>query len=178
MNITRAVWLGCGAALLAAWLAAATTTRTTTQPAPRVTPAPEVAPDPIVAELRQQVDRLRQRKLTVDASPRAVRNPFELGRRAVAGPPDLDRAPAPVDAAPDLPLPASAPPFPYGLAGVAENHGPDGPIRTAIISGPQAVLLLRAGDTFAGRYRIVSVEMTGVEIEEIGTGTVRTLRMP
>jgi len=61
-----------------------------------------------------------------------------------------------------------APPPPFKLIGVAEEAGPDGPVRTAIIAAPGQVFLVKEGDAVASRYRVTKISAEVVELVEPG----------
>ncbi len=85
----------------------------------------------------------------------------------VASGPALTQAPA---------APVAAPPPALKLAGIAEDAGPGGPIRTAIISGLGQLFLVKEGERVAGRYRVTKIAADLVELADTGDGTV--LRLP
>ena len=76
---------------------------------------------------------------------------------------------------------AAAPlPPPLILAGLAEDAGPNGPVRTAIISGAGQVFLVKEGEAFSLRgitYRVARVSENSVELVEASDGTPRTLSL-
>ena len=55
------------------------------------------------------------------------------------------------------------------LIGVAEDAGPEGPIRTAIISGQGQLYLAKEGETVASIYRVGTMSSDSVELID-GTG--------
>jgi hypothetical protein len=86
----------------------------------------------------------------------------------------------PVPAFADEPAfaPASPPPFPLKLIGIAERETPDGPIRTAILSGPADVFLVSPADQVLGRYTVGAVGADAVELTDATTGAVVRLALP
>lgn len=178
MKFSRIVWLAGGAALLAAWLAAATATRPgRSQPGVRESAPPAAVPDSIVAELQAQVERLKERQLAVEVPERTVRNPFELGRRIAPTEIAVPNAEEPAARAGESPPPAPAG-FPYTLAGIGESKTADAIVRTAIVSGIDGVRLLKVGDDLAGRYHVVAIEPRAVELDDRETGERRRLSLP
>lgn len=101
-------------------------------------------------------DRLRgklRERSPQQPSPR--RNPFLFGAREGARTKGAARAASPsVDPA-TLASPPSGPQF--DLAGIGTSAGPGGAIQTAVISATGTVLLVRAGDTLPGGYRVLRV---------------------
>jgi len=152
----------------AAWLASAATSGGRA----RVTPHPmNTSPiDARVSDLASDIARLHER-LTPAATPRQpVRNPFVF---ASASPrPVVPAGPAPAEAvaAPAPPTPA----LPWQLVGIAEDDGPSGPVRTAIISGAGQLFLVKEGEAVTPQYRVSRIAADLVELVEAGSGsTVR-----
>lgn len=56
---------------------------------------------------------------------------------------------------------------PLVLAGVAEDVTPEGPRRTAIISGLGQLFLVQEGETLARRYRVVRIGSTAVHLVDL-----------
>jgi hypothetical protein len=179
MNVKRNIAIALGVGAGAVWFAAA---MTPSVPSRNISSAP-AAIDKTGAALQQEVDRLRDR-LRPDVSPRAsVRNPFVFhggpGRVAPASPSASAGAPA-GGASPSKSQPAAFEPL-LRLSGLAEDAGPDGPVRTAIISGAGQVFLVREGDplTVEGvSYVVGVVSSTGVELRNAADGTTRRLVLP
>jgi len=66
------------------------------------------------------------------------------------------------------------------LAGLAEEAGDAGPVRTAVISAAGMVFLVKTGETFrvqGATYRVSTVAEDGVEIVDDATGTSRWLAL-
>ncbi len=161
MSLPRTVTLGaaCGAVLV--WLAAAATSNTPPagQHAVRETSPVEMRG----AELAVEVRRLRER-LRPSATPLQTRDLFRYrpGVGAAAAP---ATAGAPTDGEPVAVLPALV------LIGLAEDAGPDGPIRTAIISGLGDLFLVKEGDAVTDRYRVAKISSAVVELTDVAAGT-------
>ena len=176
MKLKRVLTLGVVGAALAAWLAAASTTgnRPITGNSVRHTTPVEMRG----AELSAEIARLRER-LHPTAAPQApVRNLFEFsrtapGRRAAAAPrPAVTDEPAPPPAARPVPLAAS-----FRLVGIAEDAGPDGPIRTAIISGSGQLFFAKAGDRVAERYEVARISGDAAELVDLNDHSALTLAL-
>jgi len=50
--------------------------------------------------------------------------------------------------------------------------------RTAVLSTPANVLIVREGDVVGGLYRVIAIEEESVELEATADGSRRTLRFP
>jgi hypothetical protein len=74
--------------------------------------------------------------------------------------------------------PVVAPPPPFKLAGIAEDRGPDGPIRTAIISAPgQGPYLVKEGQNVTARYKVTRIAADVVELQDLGDHSVLRLAL-
>jgi hypothetical protein len=170
MNLKRTATIVVVCAVLAAWLAGAATSN-------RALPPPVVAQPQSIEirgkELASEIARLHER-LRPSASPRQPgRNLFAFRStqpRPVAVPivdsrPALIEAPR-VEAAPLL-----------KLSGIAEDAGPDGPQRTAIISGSGELFMVKEGDNVTPRYRVIRISADVAELSDLIDGTIRRLAM-
>jgi hypothetical protein len=168
MNLKRGLTLGAACGAVAVWLAAAATSA----PRPPVrTPAHTATPVEVRgAELAAEIARLRER-LRPTAAPLQTRDLFRYGGRRTTAP--VFGAPAPPSAL-DSTAPGVAPPA-FALVGLAEDAGPDGPIRTAIISGAGDLFLVKEGEAVTTRYRVVKISSDVVELGDVTDGT--TLRL-
>ena len=166
-----------GAGLVATWLAAEAPVliRST---APASTTAPSAAHTETAAvAIQHEADRLRARLDQVAAYREPARNPFRFGtRRSVAAP---VRRPEPTITIEDLPLSAeaAAPAFRLTLAGIAEDTVGEDVVRTAIISTPENVLLVKAGEPVGEQYQVRTISAEAVELVRIADGVVVTLRL-
>jgi hypothetical protein len=162
MHVKRTATLAVVGLPVTAWLYAAATSAPRREPIvsiERVSPL-EARSERLAAEIARLHERLRP-----DATPQQPgRNLFSFTGRAAAPPPATPR-PALSEAVLQVPI---APPPPFKLIGVAEDAGPDGPVRTAIIAAPGQVLLVKEGDTVATRYRVVKISAEVVELSEPG----------
>jgi hypothetical protein len=169
MNVKRtATFVTLGAAT-AVWLAAAATSgsRTDGQAIPV-----EVAPvDSRAATLAAEVARLRDHPTAVPPLQQPRRNLFSFGRTVPHR--SSSETGKPVDAVPHPPAPPALPPL--RLAGIGEDVTPGGVVRTAIISGPEDVMLAKEGDQVTPRYRVLSISADVVELTDLGDGSVRRL---
>jgi hypothetical protein len=171
MNFKRTAMMVGGAAVLAAWLAGAATSKRTVPP-PIVTPPQAI--DARGLELTSEVARLRDRlhPTVVPAEPRRNLFTFKSAARistALSVPPPPSAAVEPADARPAEPV--------LKLAGVAEDSGPDGPDRTAIISGQGQLFMVKVGEQVTPRYRVAKIAADAVELADLETGAARRLAM-
>jgi hypothetical protein len=172
MNSKRIVALVAIAGGLAALVtSAATAGRRRVAPTP--VNGPEIkAVEESGAALAAEVNRLRERLHPTSMPQRPSRNLFQF--RAV---------PPAVRASPSLPAPVSstvepsaavpqAPPM--KLIGIAEDAGPDGATRTAIIAGANELFLVKEGESVTPRYRVGRILGDAVELTDLEQpGTIR-----
>ena len=166
MNLKRAATIVAVGGAFAAWLAAAATSGNRHVAPPLIIGTPPV--DARGAELATQIGRLHER-LRPDAAPRRGRNLFEFASPKPRSTPAI--------AASALTEASRAPIVPpqLKLVGVAEDRGPKGPERTAIISGLGQLFLVKEGENVTLRYRVTKIEADVVELADAGDGT--TLRL-
>lgn len=163
-----------GAGVLSMWLVATLPSGLPGRAAP---PREGEAARPAAAsDIAQQADRLRTR-LRREALYRAPgRNLFRFAPRLAARPSEAANVPP----APAAELPATPPPLPMRLAGIAVDANGAETVRTAILSTFSGVVLARPGDAILDRFRVTDVEEEAVNLVIIADGTaVRlTLRNP
>jgi hypothetical protein len=162
MNLQRAAMIVVVGGACAAWLASAATSGGRA----RVTPHPmNTSPiDARVSDLASDIARLHER-LTPAATPRQpVRNPFVF---ASASPRPVVPALTEAVAAPTPPTPSLA----WQLVGIAEDDGPSGPVRTAIISGAGQLFLVKEGEAVTPQYRVSRIAADLVELVEASSGS-------
>jgi hypothetical protein len=99
---------------------------------------------------------------------------------------DLFRFQAPVQKPPAfVPPPAVAsapvpvtPPLPIlSLSGVASDVVDGKPQRSAVVSLPNGVLIVREGESVAGLYTVMAIGEDSIELESTGDHSRRTLRL-
>ena len=160
MNTKRTVLLVFVLGAVAAWLAAASTSGVRHS-------RPFVAPPPAIdlrgAALAAEIERLHER-LRPAAVPEHNRNLFQFAARAAAPLPVV--APPPVAPPPALPV---EPPF--KLIGIAEDAG----ARTAILSSPAQLLMVKVGNQVASKYRVTGIAADAIELSDTADGS--TLRL-
>jgi hypothetical protein len=170
MNLKRTATIVVVGGALLAWLAGAATSNREAGLAPIVQTAPI---DVHSAELASEIARLHER-LRPSASPRQPeRNLFAFRAapvRAMPPPPPPAPKAALTEAAP-LAQPS------LKLAGIAEDPGPDGPVRTAIISGEGQLFMVKEGETVAVRYRVARISADVVELVDVNDNSIRRLAL-
>jgi len=168
MNLKRTATFAVVGAALAAWLAAAATSgrRVAAPIEPRMDPT-----DISARMLADETARLHER-LTPAAAPRQPgRDLFRFTARSSSHSPSA--AHAAVVAAP--PAAVEAPPAIVRLVGLAEDPGPDGPIRTAILGLPGGIVFAKPGDVIEGRLTVTRISADVVEIVDGATNTTMRL---
>jgi hypothetical protein len=169
MKFQRTATLALAGAAGAAWLAAESTSGHRDVAAP---PVERVAAIDARGEaLASEIARLRER-LRPSATPHQPgRNLFQFTARRAAAP--IAERPALTEVAPVLS--EVRPAAPFKLIGMAEDSGPEGPIRTAIVSGSGQLFLVKEGQNVTSRYRVAKISADVVELTDLGDGT--TLRL-
>jgi hypothetical protein len=171
MNLKRIATLGLvGGAVAAAWLVAAASTsgtRTTAIALPERAVAADASSESLAKEVARLHDRLRP-----SATPRQpARNLFQFTAMRPAAIPVV---PKPV-ATETVTSPLAPPPPPFKLIGIAEDPGPEAPVRTAIVSAPGQLFLVKEGQNVTLRYRVAKISADVVELTDLGNGA--TLRL-
>jgi hypothetical protein len=156
-----------GATVLAGWLASAPPANEPDGAAVASRQAATPRDAAAASTIEHEADRLQVRvRREVDYT-QPQRNPFRFGaaRADVDGGGDIP-APAPVTAPPEplAVIPFVPPPPPVKLAGIAEDDKGGQMERTAILSSPSGVLLVREGDAVIGDYRVGRIESEAVEL--------------
>ena len=155
------------ATALAAWLAAQPPA---TAPGTASVPATDLAAGTAgTSNIAQEAARLQGRVREQVEYQRPERNPFRFN---AARPSSLDAAPSASEPVIEVePAPAAPLPLPVSLSGIAENQVGERTERTAILSSPAGVLLVREGDQVLGRYRVGRVEAEAVELFSLTDGS-------
>ncbi len=170
MNVKRTATVVVVGGALAAWLAAAATSGNRERTVPVVERALPIDArgDALAGEIQRLHERLRPSAL-----------PSQPGRNLFTFTGPRPR-PAPSVAAPSalaepIPVVPAAPPPPVKFIGVAEDAGPDGPTRTAILSAPGQLFLVKEGQHVTSRYLVAKISADVVELTDVGNGS--TLRL-
>jgi hypothetical protein len=171
MNVKRTAMIVLGAGALAAWFAgAATSNREMPDPVSVRTPPIDTHGAALADEIAKLQERLRP-----SAEPNHPgRNLFAF--RAAHVPVVPVALPAPQPALTEAPAATPAPP-PFKLAGIAEDPGANGPVRTAILSGGGQVYLVKEGENVTSRYRVTRIAADVVELTDVTDGTTRRLAL-
>ena len=143
-------------------------------------PAP--APSPVASssarqsaagsDIEQLADKLQRRPRTTVNYRTPGRDPFRFQPRPVR--PSV-ASPAPMPVA-EPPAPAPVLPL-FTLSGIATDMVGGEPQRSAVLSAPAGVLIVRQGESVAGLYKVVSIGDESVELEAMADGSRRTLRL-
>jgi hypothetical protein len=170
MRVNRTVMIVLGGGALAAWLAGAATSN-------RAVPDPVVPPrahiDARGADLANEIARLREH-LRPASTPRApARNVFRYSAAPQPQLPPSAQQPALVEA----PVAAKPVPLALRLSGIAEDPGPEGPVRIAIIAGDGQLYMARVGDLVTPRYRITQIAADVVELLDLEDNSTRRLAL-
>lgn len=101
------------------------------------------------------------------------RDPFRFQTRVVKQAPVSVPPPA---LFPAPPLPAPALPM-VSLSGIASDVVDGAPKRSAVVSLPNGVMIVREGESVAGLYTVVAIGEDSIELESTGDRSRRTLRL-
>jgi Tfp pilus assembly protein PilP len=86
-------------------------------------------------------------------------------------------APEPRAAIVEMPAPPRPVEPPLKLSGIAEDPGPDGPVRMAFISGEGQLYMVKVGDPVTARYKVERISSDVVELLDLTENTTRRLAM-
>ena len=176
MTIRRGAAYGGLFCLLAAWLASAASTTFESQGGADAAVASPSSPDRLDLDFHAQAAKLRERLAAAPVPQAPHRNPFFFEAREPRRAPAPDvREPAPVD----LPAAPVAPAEPaLFLVGVAEDQGPQGATRTAILSDDgQGTFMAAVGEMVGSRYQVQAIGADAVELKDLTTGGIRRLAL-
>jgi hypothetical protein len=172
MNLKRTTTIAVVGAALAAWLAGAATSN-------HVIPSVPVHRPEIVeqrgAALAGEIERLHERLAPSTAPSTPGRNLFTFHAAAVRPVAPIVTAPAPHAALTEFPAPLAQPAL--KLSGIAEDAGPDGPIRIAFISGEGQLFMVKEGETLTPRYRVAKISPDVVELTDVIDNSTRRLAL-
>jgi hypothetical protein len=129
----------------------------------RATPAGEVSPA-ANSDIEHEAARLQARLHPDEPYTAPSRNPFRFGAAAAPAPHRPALPPTAVTAFDPaaVPLPPSLPPL--SLAGIATDVVDGLPQRTAILSTPSGVQLVKEGDPVAPDYRVGKIEDEAIDL--------------
>jgi hypothetical protein len=172
MNVQRIAIIVVAGGALAAWLAAASTAgrRPHVAVVARTTTPVEMRGAELAAEIARLRDRLRP-----SATPQTpARNLFEFSRTTT--PPRAAGVGVAAPAAVEVPAPVIATP-PLKLVGIAEDVGPDGAVRTAIISSLGQLFFAKPGEQVTERYQVVKISSEAAELTDLHDHSTVTLAL-
>ena len=159
MHVKRTATLVVLGGAAAAWLYAAATSGTRDQIG--ALPIRPQAIDARGAALASEIARLHER-LRPQSTPRQPgRNLFSYTTLRQTAAPPATRAAVSEAVAPVPPGPI------FKLIGIGEDASAEGPLRTAIISAPGQLFVVKAGDNVTPRYRVEKISADVVELSEI-----------
>jgi len=166
-----------GVTVLAGWLASSPPAN-----APATTSSPAAtrrrAQAPGASDIAEQAERLQVRLRAERNYTAPQRNLFRFEEGGDVDPASVEpgvafeREPAP-ELAPEAPVPA---PPTLSLSGIAEDQVNGEMSRTAVISAPTGVELVREGDEILG-YRVDRIESEAVELVRVADGTTRRITL-
>ena len=157
-----------GATVLAGWLASSPPSNTP-QRAAVSSPAAPRRRDAAVTDIQEQATRLQSRLRAPRAYAEPRRNPFRFAERVSAASSRPEEALGPEAPAPPVDL---GPPAPrIVVAGIAEEDVDGRVERTAILSSPMGVMLVREGEEILDYYRVNKIEAEAVELVRLTDGT-------
>ena len=158
-----------GATVLAGWLASSPPANAPATSAPgQRRPATSTTRPAAGSDIEEQAARLQARLRQESEYQAPARNPFRFGAREAArsAAPERTEAPAPGEPV----IPALPPPPPIKLSGIAEDGPGDRVERTAVLSVPSGVVLVREGDVVLGQFRVAKIEANAVELTDASGG--------
>jgi hypothetical protein len=159
--------------ILGAWLVAAAGIGVDVPATPRQGPGPALQPDPIVARIEAQSAHLHNYLSGAPPLRPPTRDPFRFGSRP--SPATTADRPAPRLAEPAVA--AAAEPLPLALVGVAEDGAGEKTARVAVISGMGQLFLVKEGEEFGGRFRVVRIGPDAASVTDTVMGKTGTLAL-
>jgi Tfp pilus assembly protein PilP len=179
MSSGKAAFYGVGGALLAACLAAANMPTRESPPDERTArPVATTGPEALAVEVRSQAARLHARMSEAPVPDQNLRNPFSFGQAPRAARRADDRMVHAAVVAEPAP-PVFTPPLPsLTLMGIAEEVGPGGVRRTAVIGGDgDTIHMVTEGQAVGDRYKVTKIGADAVELEDLVTKGYRRLAL-
>lgn len=154
---------------LAGWIDPAASAPRVRPPGPRVAPVHVAEPDPVhLVRITRYADRATEPRLL-------QRSPFEFDRAPRTGASTRPRRTA------DLPVPRPVlPPAvlepPPSLSGIAEQSGPEGLVRTAVLTDPDGTVRFAViGQVVAAAFQVSAIESDRVVFVHTHTGRTTQL---
>jgi Tfp pilus assembly protein PilP len=160
-----------GAGVIATYLISTPVMPTESSEAPRQT---EAARPAAAIDIEEQASRLQARIRAQAAYHEPSRNPFRFSERTESSRSASGFAPVAAAIEPLQLAPVRQPPM-ISLVGVATDEVDGVAQRTAILSTPQGVLLVRAGDVVGVEYKVATVEEGAVELMNVADSSIRRI---
>ncbi len=167
-------------AVAGSWLAAGFLSgRPAALPRDEALPVSQTEVGRVTTRLALNLKTLASPSRTVRYTP-PVRNPFQFDGRQRAS--ASARAGTPVRLSPSHGVSSLAPGLPperppMQLSGVAEDPGPQGPVRRAVIAAANELFLAGVGDLVLGRFRVTRIDAEAVELEDLQGGPMTILAL-
>jgi hypothetical protein len=125
-----------------------------------------------VTEIEALADSLRRQMNREATFHTPGRDPFHF-QSQVQQPPAFVPPPAALPPPPPLP-----PPLPMlNLSGIASDVVDGKSMRSAVVSLPAGVVIVREGESLAGLYKVVAIGEESIDLESTTDGSRRTLRL-
>ena len=170
MSLARMTWrstaAASGAMVVATWLASYAPVGGPRE-APTSAPS-EAHTQAAAAEIQREADRLHARLNRAATYKLPSRNPFRFGDRPIVRAAPLP--PAPVIEAPPVIQP-EPPRIRMMLSGIAEDVVGEQVIRTAIVSTPENVHIVKVGDSIGDTYKVIAIEPNAVDLARLDDGS-------
>src|SRR5262249_33765820 len=171
-NYKRTATIALVGGAFIAWLAgAATSIQPTSTPIARTAPT---AIDERGAALASEIAKLHERLHPTAAPRQPARNLFAYRAAARPAVPAPLAAPPPAISEASALAPALPPPK---LSGIAEDDGPDGPMRIALITGEGQLYMVKEGEMVTPRYQVTKITADVVELQDVNDRTLRRLAL-
>jgi len=139
------------------------------------TPQRSARQTPDEVDIQELATRL-QARVRAEASYREPgRDPFRFGARPGTEGRQVNAPKAQAVESPVPVMPAPAVPI-ITLAGIATDQIGGAVQRTAVLSTPAGILIVREGESVGGLYRVAKIDEEAVELEATADGSRRTLR--
>ncbi len=141
---------------------------------PRLDPASAPSPthtEAAAAEIQREADRLHARN-RVASYKLPQRNLFRFSDRPIVH--AVPRQPVAI-VEEIAPIPPAPPPIRLTLSGIGEDVVGDQVMRTAIISAPDNVHIVKVGEAIGDAYKVTKIDADAVELSRLDDGS--TLRL-
>jgi hypothetical protein len=168
MTRTQAEVLLLAVLLAGAWLAFG---RGVPRPMPGDVPTrtrAAASDDPVGAGLAERTKALRDFRASPPPRGAVRRNPFSFVS-------PVRQAAAPAAVMPLAIVPDPPPRPPVTLLGIAEDAGPAGPVRTAVLKSDGQVVFAKEGDRVLSRFLVVRIAADAVQLKDTERGDAFTL---